>query len=60
MDGGHHPAMGRIGRSYPRFEQPQKPSALPAQEEGISPFQVAGALIGVLSALGFIGWLLTR
>ena len=52
--------MGRIGRSYPRFEQPQKPSALPAEDDGISAFQVVGAIIGVLSALGFIGWLLSR
>jgi len=60
MDGGHYPNMGRIGRSYPRFEQPQKPSALPAEDDGISAYQVVGAIVGVLSALGFIGWLLSR
>ena len=60
MDGGHYPAMGRIGRSYPRFEQPQKPSALPQEDEGLSAFEVAGAVIGVLCALGLIGWFLTR
>lgn len=52
--------MGRIGSSYPRFEQAKQPSALPAEEEDVSSFHVAGAVIGILSALGFIGWLLTR
>lgn len=52
--------MGRIGRSYPRFEQAPKPSPSPAEEEGLSGVQVAGAIIGILSALGLIGWLLSR
>jgi hypothetical protein len=52
--------MGRIGRSYPRFEQPPKPSGLSAEEERISGFQIAGAIVGILSALGLIGWLLSR
>ena len=60
MDGGHYPDMGRIGRSYPRFEPPQKPSVLPSEEEGLSAFEVVGAVIGVLCALGLIGWLLAR
>jgi hypothetical protein len=51
--------MGRIGRSYPRFEEASKlPAAEPAQ--GDSAFQTLGAIIGVLCALGFIGWLLAR
>jgi hypothetical protein len=49
--------MGRVGRSYPRFGEAPKPSVLPAQEEGPGA-QVAGALVGILAALGFIGWLL--
>ena len=51
--------MGRIGRSYPRFEDPQLPLDY-ERREGISGYQVAGAIIGVLCALGFIGWLLSR
>jgi hypothetical protein len=51
--------MGRIGRSYPRFEEASKPpAAKPAQ--GDSAFQALGAIIGILGALGFIGWLLSR
>jgi hypothetical protein len=51
--------MGGIGRSYPRFEEGSNPpAAKPAQ--GDPAFQTLGAIIGVLCALGFIGWLLTR
>lgn len=50
--------MGRIGRSYPRF-QPQQPEGEPAQPAR-SASHVLGAVIGLLAALGFIGWLLTR
>ena len=51
-------SMGRIGKSYPRFEQaPQSPA--PTENERLS-VQVVGAIIGVLCALGFIGWLLAR
>jgi hypothetical protein len=57
--------MGRIGRSYPRFEEAQQPaqqggSLLPEEREGVSGYQVVGAIIGILSALGLIGWFLTR
>ena len=54
--------MGRIGRSYPRFEEtPQSAgSALVIKGDGISAYEVAGAIAGILSALGLIGWLLTR
>lgn len=57
--------MGRIGRSYPRFEEAQQPaqqdgSLLPEEREGASGYQVVGAIIGILSALGLIGWFLTR
>jgi hypothetical protein len=52
--------MGRVGKSYPRFEHPFKPPAERA-EEGDSAFQArVGAIIGVLCALGFIGWLFLR
>jgi hypothetical protein len=48
--------FGRIGRSYPR------PQSEPEQAEhpSIGGFQVAGALIALLSALGLIGWYLAR
>jgi hypothetical protein len=52
--------MGRIGKSYPRFEETPKPPVQPAEEERISTVHVVGAVVGILSALGFIGWLLTR
>jgi hypothetical protein len=50
--------MGRIGRSYPRF-QPLQAQEEPAHERR-SASQVLAAVIGLLAALGFIGWLLTR
>jgi hypothetical protein len=57
--------MGRIGRSYPRFEEAHRSARqervlLPADDKGVSAFQVIGAIVGILSALGLIGWLLTR
>jgi hypothetical protein len=52
--------MGRIGKSYPRFEQAQNPAALPVGEDEMSAFQVIGAIVGIVCALGFIGWLLSR
>ena len=54
--------MGRIGRSYPRFDETLKSagSALSTEDDGIFAYQVAGAIVGILSALGLIGWLLTR
>ena len=51
--------MGRIGRSYPRFEEASKPPA-EAQAEGGAAFQTLGAIIGILCALGLIVWLLAR
>jgi hypothetical protein len=50
--------MGRIGRSYPRF-QPQPAQAQPLRR-GRTGSRLAGALIGLLAALGLIGWLLKR
>lgn len=58
--------MGRIGRSYPRFEEAPKPADRageplhPSWEQGSRAYQVIGAVVGILSALGLIGWLLTR
>jgi hypothetical protein len=57
--------MGRIGRSYPRFEEAHRSARqervlLPADDKGVSAFQVIGAIVGILSVLGLIGWLLTR
>ena len=51
--------MGRIGKSYPRFEQAPPPSQS-REEPGSSLLQIVGAVVGVLCALGFIGWLLAR
>jgi hypothetical protein len=52
--------MGRIGRSYPRFEEAPQRAGSPSEGEGISAAQVTGAIVGVLCALGFISWLLSR
>ena len=49
--------MGRIGKSYPRFHSEEQ---APADESGISGLHVFGALVGVIAALGLIGFLLTR
>ena len=51
--------MGRIGKSYPRFEDTAKSPALRGKDDG-NFYQVAGAVVGVLCALGLIGWLLLR
>ena len=51
--------MGRIGKTYPRFDEASDSPGLPAEEAGIWAVQV-GALIGILGALGLIGWLLSR
>ena len=51
--------MGRIGKSYPRFEQAPPPPAPPMDDQGVR-VHLVGAIIGVLCALGFIGWLLAR
>ena len=50
--------MGRIGKSYPRFEEGQRPS--PPEEARSYRFQLLGAVVGIVAALGLIGWLLTR
>ena len=52
--------MGRIGKSYARFEESRQPSGAPEDEAHASVFPVLGAVIGILAALGLIGWLLTR
>jgi hypothetical protein len=52
--------MARIGKSYPRF-QPSEQESLPAPErQRVSGYQVLGAIVGLLAALGLIGFLLTR
>jgi hypothetical protein len=51
--------MGRIGKSYPRFvEALQSTDEAEAQDSACH--QALGAIIGVLCALGLIGWVLTR
>ena len=51
--------MGRIGKTYPRFRPSEQPGP-PAQLRKAAASSVLGALVGVLSALGLIGWLLSR
>jgi len=51
--------MGRVGRSYSRFEQPSRPPATPGREADCAFQTRVGAIIGVLCALGLIGWLMS-
>ena len=48
--------VARIGRSYPRL----RPETEDAGHSSIRGYQVAGALIALLSALGLLGWFLGR
>jgi flagellar biogenesis protein FliO len=52
--------MGRIGRSYPRFEEASKSPAETAEAQDNPAFQTLGAIIGILCALSLIGWVLMR
>jgi hypothetical protein len=52
--------MGRIGKTYPRFRASQQPALHEIAERGVCGLHVFGALVGVLAALGLIGFLLTR
>ena len=49
--------MGRIGRSYPRFPQTE---AREERRRGDRRLHLTGAIVGLLAALGLIGWLISR
>jgi hypothetical protein len=52
--------MGKVGRSYPRFEAVAGPARAPAEPGEDSKFQARlGAVIGIVCALGLIVWLMT-
>jgi hypothetical protein len=53
-------AMGRIGRSYPRFEEASGSAAGAAEPQASCAFQTLGAIVGIVCALAFIAWLLAR
>ena len=50
--------MGRIGKTYPRFQASEQPRA--EGERGVCGLHVFGALVGVIAALGLIGFLLSH
>ena len=51
--------MGKVGRSYPRFEAVAEPAGAPAAVGEESTFQTRlGAIIGALGAIGLIVWLM--
>jgi hypothetical protein len=52
--------MGRIGKTYPRFDEAPDLPRLSAEEAAVWAVPASGALIGILGALAFIGWLLSR
>ncbi len=56
-DDNHHEraSMGKIGRSYPRFDEPL---AEPRDDPTSAPIEVIIGLIAVLVALGLVGLLL--
>ena len=49
--------VARIGRSYPR---PATDNAAHARPRRLRRVHITGTLIIVLSALGFLGWLMAR
>ena len=51
--------MGRIGKSYPRFQPIQEPQRSDAGEPS-SRMTLLGAVLGALAALGLIAYLITR
>jgi hypothetical protein len=52
--------MGRIGKSYPRFQESEPDGASAAEESRLTGLHVFGALGGVIAALRLIGFLITR
>ena len=51
--------MGKVGRSYPRFEAVAEPAGAPAAAGEDSSFQTRlGAFIGIVGALALIVWLM--
>ena len=51
--------MGKVGRSYPRFEAVGELSGRLAETDDDSAFQARlGAVIGAVGALGVIAWLM--
>lgn len=51
--------MGRIGKTYPRFQASEQQQRA-GEERRVCGLHVFGALVGVIAALGLIGFLLSR
>lgn len=52
--------MARIGKSYPRFQESEPDGAPAGEDGGLNGLHLFGALVGVIAALGLIGFLITR
>jgi hypothetical protein len=52
--------MGRIGKTYPRFQESEHQGAPAGEDGGLNGLHLFGALVGVIAALGLIGFLITR
>ena len=52
--------MGRIGKSYPRFKQNEQDDTASQAQQRSTGFHALGAIVGLLAALGVIGFFLTR
>ena len=51
--------MGKVGRSYPRFEVVAEPAGAPAAAEEDAKLQARfGAFVGIVGALALIVWLM--
>lgn len=56
----HDGSMGRIGKTYPRFQESEHQGAPAGEDGGLNGLHLFGALVGVIAALGLIGFLITR
>jgi hypothetical protein len=51
--------MGKVGRSYPRFEVVAEPAGVPVEAHEDAKHQARlGAFIGIVGALALIVWLM--
>jgi hypothetical protein len=50
--------MGKVGRSYPRFEAAAAPAGGPVEADEDAKQARLGAFIGIVSALALIVWLM--
>ena len=52
--------FARVGRSYPRIVLDPAPEQEPSSASGAARYLLGAGLVGLLAALGLIGWFLAR